>query len=170
MSSELMLPLFLGLIVVILLILAFMHLKDKETARRIRLFEKSIEDCNKQIYGLQKKLKEMELERDAPENNINMTIKQQVGHEIRHAMQPILETVQNLEGSIHSEREQLEDRLAMMEEKVKEVGYFPGATSTADENKILQMFQGGWSIDSIAKELRIPKEEVEFTLKLSSFK
>ena len=60
------------------------------------------------------------------------------------------------------------DTLNLLEEKIKEVGYFPTNPNGVDESRIISMFKDGYSVDAIAKELRIGKGEVEFTLKLSN--
>lgn len=43
----------------LLLLLAYLYLKEMETNKRLRHFEKSIEELNKQLYKLQKRSKRM---------------------------------------------------------------------------------------------------------------
>lgn len=170
MPETMMMPLFLGLILVILLVLAFMHLKDKEQAKRARSYEKSIEDLHRQLHAMQKKIKEKDLNVDDPVKSMPILVQREVKEELNRSLSSLLDSVRSVEQSIDSHKEQFEERLMLLEEKIKEFSYFPGSTSHVDEHKILQMFEGGWSIEHIARELRIPKEEVDFTLRLANIK
>ena len=53
---------------------------------------------------------------------------------------------------------------------MKEFAYTPTNPINIDEGRIIAMFKDGWSVDSIAKELRVGKGEVEFTLKFANLK
>lgn len=65
-------------------------------------------------------------------------------------------------------QEELENKILHLEERLKEFVYTPTNPTNIDEGRIISMFKDGWSIDSIAKELRIGKGEVEFTLKFAN--
>ena len=66
--------------------------------------------------------------------------------------------------------EHLENKIFSLEDRIKEFAYTPTNPTNIDEGRIISMFKDGWSVDSIAKELRIGKGEVEFTLKFANLK
>ena len=66
--------------------------------------------------------------------------------------------------------EYLENKIFSLEDRMKEFAYTPTNPINIDEGRIIAMFKDGWSVDSIAKELRVGKGEVEFTLKFANLK
>ena len=78
--------------------------------------------------------------------------------------------IEILEAQFNKERSYIEEKLVSLEEKIREFGYFPSSSTNIDQKRILGMFHDGWSIDAIAKEMRLSKGEIEFTLKLADIK
>ena len=50
----------IGIAVVLVLLIIYMYLKEGESNKRSRRYEKSIEELNKEVYRLQKRIKEQE--------------------------------------------------------------------------------------------------------------
>lgn len=152
----------------LLLLLAYLYLKEMETNKRLRHFEKSIEELNKQLYKLQKKIKEDEVESEFSSSALSHSLRQEVKEAVNNAAAGIYQSVERVEALWMEHRDRVDEKIVILEERVKEMGYFPTSPNGVDEARILSMFKDGWSIDSIAKELRIGKGEVEFTLKLAN--
>lgn len=150
------------------LLLFYLYLKDVEIGKRLRHFEKSIEELNKQLYKLQKKLKEEEAQSEQSNSMLLHSLHQEVREAVNNAAAGIYQSLEKSEALWLENKERTDEKLVMLEERIKEMGYFPTSPNGVDESRILSMFRDGWSIDAIAKELRIGKGEVEFTLKLAN--
>ena len=87
---------------------------------------------------------------------------------------PLRQEMESLKKDLFNNKEQLEhiqkleDKVYHLEDRLKEFVYTPSNPTNIDESRIISMFKDGWSVDSIAKELRIGKGEVEFTLKFAN--
>lgn len=161
---------FIGIGFAMMFVFIFLYVRDNETNKKLRTYEKSIDNLEKQLHKVQKKLKEQELEADDPAKNIQITVKQQVKEEVNSALVALHQTLESVEENLNHFKTQIDDKIDMLDERVKESAYLPSTVNNIDEGRIIQMFRDGWSIDSIAKELSIPKGEVEFTLKLTNLK
>lgn len=147
-----MLVISIGFILLFVLVIIFFYLKDAESQKRLARYEKSIDELNKEVYRVQKSLKN-----GAPYND---------GENLRDDMKASLDDVYAL---IEKDREYVDNKLAIMEERIKEQGIpLASSNSNVDDKRIITMFKDGWSIEAIARELMITKSEVEFTLKLAN--
>ncbi|TLD83584.1 hypothetical protein LS70_005205 [Helicobacter sp. MIT 11-5569] len=172
----------IGIAIVFILLIVYLYLKESENNKRTRRYEKSIEELNKEVYRLQKRIKEQESELE----RFKASIKAQIYQDTRLEMKNLLDT--NLSAQVvplrndmeslksqwqanktHLENlEHLEHKIFALEDRIKEFAYTPTNPTNIDEGRIIAMFKDGWSVDSIAKELRIGKGEVEFTLKFAN--
>ena len=168
----------IGVIAFFLLIIFYIYIKDKESARKLSRYEKSIEDLNKEVYRLQKKNKENIQDFESFKNSIKGQMYQDIRLEIKNIldsnlsgqMLPLNEKIQGIEGKMMDFKEEISTKILEVEEKLREFAYTPTTPTNIDEGRIISMFKDGWSVDSIAKELRIGKGEVEFTLRFANIK
>lgn len=141
----------IGIIVLFVLIFIFFYIKDGESQRRLARCEKSLDGLNKDIFKLQKMLK------NAPRNT-------EAEFDFRKSLDDIY-------AIIEKDREYVDNKLTILEERVKENNFYPNASSSnVDDRRIIALFKDGWSIENIARELMVTKSEVEFTLKLADVK
>lgn len=140
-----------GIIVLFVLIFIFFYIKDSESQKRLARCEKSLDALNRDIFKLQKTLK------NAPRNA-------ESEFDFRKSLDDIY-------AIIEKDREYVDNKLTILEERVKENSLYPSASSSnIDDRRIIALFKDGWSIENIARELMITKSEVEFTLKLADIK
>lgn len=139
-----------GIVVLFVLIFIFFYVKDSETQRRLARCEKSLDGLNKDIFKLQKMLK------NAPKSA-------EVEFDFRKSLDDIY-------AIIEKDREYVDNKLTILEERLKENSLYPSSSSNIDDRRIIALFKDGWSIENIARELMITKSEVEFTLKLADIK
>lgn len=139
-----------GIVVLFVLIFIFFYVKDSETQRRLARCEKSLDGLNKDIFKLQKMLK------NAPKST-------EVEFDFRKSLDDIY-------AIIEKDREYVDNKLTILEERLKENSLYPSSSSNIDDRRIIALFKDGWSIENIARELMITKSEVEFTLKLADIK
>lgn len=152
---------------ILFLLVVYLYLRESDTAKRLRHFERSIEALNKQLYQLQKRLQEDESQSDSA-SDLSSALREEVREELHRTILGMQRSLDKSETAWQEYHDKLEEKMIILEERIKEMSYFPSSSSGADETRILNMFKDGWSIDSIARELRIGRGEVEFTLKLAN--
>lgn len=156
---------------IVCLVSFFSYTRNLDLLKRLRRFEKGMEDINGEIFKIHKWIKDSELENQLSSTALNTKIKTESIDAVNNALVSVYRQVEILEVQMNKEREYVEEKLVSLEEKIREFGYFPTSTSSnIDEKRIISMFRDGWSIDSIAKEMRLSKGEIEFTLKLADIK
>lgn len=154
MSNEVLFGICVASIVVALFVLFFTLIKIKEFNRQLKLLESAIEKATNDNHQLQKILQASK-EKERFDTAMN-------AEEINSVYREIKEIREMLK----SDRTYFEEKFVRLDGKVRDYGHLSGS-SDIDEKRIISLFQEGWSIDSIAKELRIGRGEVEFTLKLA---
>lgn len=143
----------IGIVVLFVLIFIFFYIKDSDAQRRLARYEKSLDDLNKDIYKLQKLIK-----------NISSNDNAELKMDFRKSLDDIY-------AIIEKDREYVDNKLTILEDRLKENSFYPNSSSSnIDDRRIITMFKDGWSIENIARELMITKSEVEFTLKLADIK
>lgn len=141
-----------GINCIVLIFLLFFMLKEMaKINRRVRLLEDAIEQVRKESHQFQKLMKAKE------------TLHQTISTE---GLSDFYKEVKEVKEMVKSDRSYFEEKIIKLENRVKDFGHL-GGSNDIDEKRIIALFQEGWSIDSIAKELRIGRGEVEFTLKLA---
>ncbi len=166
----------IGVVCALFCILVYIYIKDVETTKCFKQYEKSIDLLTRQNYQKDKKIKLLEEKIEKLEggytahnlNSLSSNIREEVQASLNSTVSHIYEEVNKIISNVQEEKERTEERIMSLEEKIKEIGYFPTSPNGVDEERIISMFKDGWSVDSIAKELRIGKGEVEFTLKLAN--
>ncbi|OBV29768.1 hypothetical protein BKN38_01415 [Helicobacter sp. CLO-3] len=157
-----------GMGFVIVCILAYIIIKDKDTYKRVSRFETAIEAITKEIYKIQKTQQQIQTDqasigfmgdKDGAKYDAN-----------NDKIQALNKKVIELDKDIDLLKNHYDEKIISLENRMREYGHFSSTGGDVDEKKIIDMFQNGFSIDSIAKELRIGRGEVEFTLKLANIK
>lgn len=146
------------------------YTRNLDFLKRLKSFEKGVEDINNEIFKIHKWIKDSELEDRLSSTAFNTRIKTESIDAVNNALVNVYRQIEILEAQVDKERDYIEEKLVSIEEKIREFGYFPTSNTSIDEKRIVGMFHDGWSIDSIAKEMRLSKGEIEFTLKLADIK
>lgn len=168
--DDLLLIAFGSIILILVCIIAYIYVKDRETSRKTQRLEKAIEILSKENYKIKKLMQENELQNEFTKSTLGNNIETEVKNNINSGLSELYRHIQNLQEELHKDREYFEEKIIILEGKVKEFGHFSPSGNDIDERRIIEMFQDGWSVDSIAKELRIGRGEVEFILKLADIK
>ena len=149
--------LFGGLSVLILIIL-FLYIlaRDKKTEKKLKLYERSIENLNKNLFKLEKKI-EMTMTREQVTSFLDI--------ELDEIKEPIYKSIKEIKQAVDSTRNNVESRVGGLEEKTKEYMAIP-MTATLDEGRVVSLFKSGYSTEEITKELRANISEVSFVLKM----
>ncbi|MCV6608812.1 MAG: hypothetical protein OIF32_11400 [Campylobacterales bacterium] len=146
-----------GLSVVILIVLFFYVIsRDKQTQKQLKLYERSIENINKNIFKLEKKM-EQSINREQLHNTLDI--------ELDEIKEPIYRSLKELKSAIEASKATVETRVEGLEEKAKEYMSIPMSASL-DEGRVVSLFKSGYSAEEIAREIRANVSEVTFVLKL----
>lgn len=158
LSYEMMSVIVAGLfILMIIIVLLYIALKEKEGAKKIMRLEASIEDVHKEIYKIHKWI--MDSDKRTKDTKPN--------EETFKVLADLKADILSLQHGLQSDRDYFEDKILVLEERLRSLGHFNAPSQQRNEKQILDLFKNGYTIDAISKELRIAKSEVEFVLKLS---
>ncbi|MBK1971926.1 hypothetical protein JG677_07455 [Campylobacter sp. TTU-622] len=153
------------MIVLLVAFLAYMNIKDKENTSKITKLQNAMEDLTKELHYLKK---DLDLKDDSEEKfNIDLLkdeVKIMLEKEVSHKIYPILQSLQNVESIIEEFQNEQQNRILTLEQKTQSISKLTPNYDT-EEQKIIELFQQGKSIEQIAKDLRVGIGNVELVLK-----
>jgi len=155
---------------IILYLLYYVFTKDSEFNKNIRSVASVVEDLNKELFYLKKEL--TDTQKSIKNNTSRMSDKEiyeEVERTVYDMVKPLSVGVQRLEDTLVTIDEQMNLRIASLENGVKQIS-IPTSVHGNDDEKIISLFKQGVSLDTISKELHISKAEVEFVLKINKIK
>lgn len=159
-----------ALAVMILYLIYYIFTKDTEASRNIRSIAAVVEDLNREVFYIKKKLEETQ---NSIENNSQRMNDDEIYQEIERSVydmtQPLSIALKQMQESVHAIDSQIESRVASLETGVKQIS-IPSSIHGNDEEKIISLFKQGMSIEDISRDLRVSKAEVEFVLKINKIK
>ncbi|KGI55370.1 hypothetical protein [Campylobacter sp. MIT 97-5078] len=166
MSDELLYLIFIVILQIALV--AYIFIKDKENSLKIAKLEKAVEELSKNMHYLRK-----ELEAKADIQSVNLQnsddLKDEINlllnKEVNSKIMPILKSLKGFESVIEEFQNEQENRLSHLEQKTQNISKLTPNYEN-EEQKIVDLFKEGKSIEQISKDLRIPTGSVEFTLKM----
>lgn len=175
-NENLILWVAIGAGAILILLIVYLYTKENDNLKRTKRYEKSIEELNKEVYRLQKKIKNMEINIEQFKSGIKQQIYQDMRLEMKNLIDsnihsqiiPLKSQMESISNKTETLKDMFENKIFNLEDRIKEFAYTPTSPTNIDEGRIISMFKDGWSIDSIAKELRVGKGEVEFTLKFAN--
>ncbi len=146
--------------------------KEGEVTSQIRSIAKAVDDLHRELFAMDKRLKqELEiitsLQESVPVSQNSLHA--ELGREVNELSVPILESLTNIEDSFGGYKEKTENRLRYLEERIRNLS-LPTSISGLDDEKVISRYNQGTDIDTIAKELRLSKAEVEFVLKINQLR
>jgi DNA-binding NarL/FixJ family response regulator len=121
---------------------------------------------HKEIHELKKELKEK-----SPANS-QLDDKYATAEEFEAFTNIIIQKLRDLQNDGTAFKEAVFERLKRDEarEKIAQNTSMPLTASMADEQKIISLFESGFSLEDIARQLRVNVGEIEFVLKLHNVK
>ena len=159
-----------GMLGIILYLLYYVFTKDSQYNRNIHSVASVVEELNREVYYLKKKL--VENQKSLSENTRGMSdeeIYQEIERSVYDMVQPLSLGLKQVKETIYTIDAQIDSRIASLESGVKQIS-IPSSVHGNDDEKIISMYKQGISLDTISKELHISKPEVEFVLKINKIK
>lgn len=160
----------LAMAMLILYLLYYVFTKDAEYSKNIRSVASVVEDLNKELFYMKKKVKETQ--KTIIENRSRMSdteIYQEVERTVYDMIQPISIGLKRVQENVEAIDDQIESRISSLESGVKQIS-LPSSVHGNDDEKIISLFKQGVSLETISKELHLSKAEVEFVLKINKIK
>ena len=155
---------------IILYLLYYVFSKDAHYTKNIRSVASVVEELNRELFYLKKKLSETQ--QNIENNSQRMTdevIYQEIERSVYDMVQPLSHGLKQLQQNINAIEVEIDSRVSNLESGVKQIS-IPASIHGNDDTKIISLFKQGVSLDTISKELHISKPEVEFVLKINKIK
>ena len=155
---------------IILYLLYYVFTKDAEYSKNIRSVASVVEDLNRELYYLKKKLDQTEGSTENHSQRMNDDeIYQEIERSVYDMVHPLSIALKQLQENITIIEHDMQNRLTQLESGVKQIS-IPASVHGNDDEKIISLFKQGVSIETISKELHLSKPEVEFVLKINKIK
>lgn len=157
----------IALAVLVLGLIYYSVTRENETNNKIRSIAHAVEELHREVYKIDKRIS-AEMEIVASLHTHDAPLPQNV-QDISQLSMPIMESLGHIEGTLSAYKEKTENRLRYLEERIRNLS-LPSSISGLDDEKVIGRYNQGVDVDSIAKELRLSKAEVEFVLKINQLR
>jgi len=155
---------------IILYLLYYVYSKDSTYNKNIHSVASVVEDLNKEIYYLKKKLDQTQKNMQGKSTRMSDDeIYQEIERSVYDMVHPLTISLKQVQENLEAIDLQLESRISSVESGVKQISV-PKSVQGNDDEKIISLFKQGVSLDTISKELYLSKAEVEFVLKINKIK
>ena len=160
-----------GIGVIILYIIYYIFQKDAQLSRNIRAIASAVEDANRQIYMIEKKLYEMnKTPKDTLQRGLSDDeIYEEIERSVYDMLQPVSSSIEAVEKDLADLATAVDNRLSSLEGGIRQIS-LPTSIHGNDDSKITSLYKQGAAVDAIAKELHLSKAEVEFVLKINQLR
>jgi len=155
-----------ALATVMLIVIIYLTIKEKESARKMAMLETGIDTLNQELFRITKELesfKKQLKEADSQDLQIDTEMIDSIVH---NKLKPFAVQMQNLDEKIAFLSEDLFENLERIQSQMRHIT-FANDHTVPNEKQILQLHSQGMDAESIAKQLRLGKGEVELVLKFS---
>lgn len=155
------------IIVLLVAMLAYMNIKERENNAKIAKLQNVIEDITKELHYFRKELgvkDDNEEDEDYKISLLKEEIMIEIEKQISSKITPVLRTLKTMEHIIEDFQNEQQNRLLNLEQKAQSMTKLMPNYDT-EEQKIENLFKEGKSIEQIAKDLRIGTGNVELVLK-----
>lgn len=144
--------------------------RENETTAKLRSIAHAVEELHRELYKVDKRLSaELELVASLQESVAQTNNSVHNSENISEISIPIMESLGHIEGTFSAYKEKTENRLRYLEERIRNLS-LPSSISGLDDEKVINRYNQGMDVDTIAKELRLSKAEVEFVLKINQLR
>lgn len=157
---------------VILYLIYYIFAKDAQLTRNIRAIASAVEDTNRQIYMIEKKLYELDKKTSTIDTKRVMNddeIYDEIERSVYDMLNPVLSNIRAIEQNLADLSMAVDTRLSNLEGGIRQIS-LPSSVHGNDDSKITTLFKQGIDVDTISKELHLSKAEVEFVLKINQLR
>ena len=157
--------------IIILYLLYYVFTKDAKYTKNIRSVASVVEDVNREIYYLKKKLEQTQqnIQNSSPQHMSDDEIYQEIERSVYDMQQPLALALKQMQNNIESIELEIDSRISQLESGVKQIS-IPSSLHANDDDKIISLYKQGVDIEVISKELHLAQPEVEFVLKINKIR
>lgn len=153
--------------VILFIVMVYSYIRDTENSRQIRFLANTMDNFNKQLFNLERKMENIETRLKEQVQPIDAkTIERKMEQELSSMAEPIAFSLNEIQSAFSHFKKQMESRIEHVEDGIKSI-YMPKSLTGLDDQKIISLYKQGMDEEAIAKELALSKGEVEFALKIS---
>lgn len=153
--------------VILFIIVIYAYMRDNENARQIRFLANTMDNFNKQLFALERKVEKLELTcKEQVEHHPAEDFDKKMEQELASMAEPIAFSLNEVQTAFAHFKTQMEARLSHVEDGMKSIS-MPKSMTGLDDQKIISLYKQGLDEERIAKELALSKGEVEFALKIA---
>lgn len=153
--------------VILFVVMVYSYMRDAENSRQIRFLANTMDNFNKQMFALERKVEKIEVSlKSRPEPVDSGDIEKRMEQELASMGEPIAFSLNEIQSSFSHFKTQMETRLDHVEDGMKSIS-MPKSLTGLDDQKIISLYKQGMDEETIARELALSKAEVEFALKIS---
>ncbi len=156
---------------VVLLLIYYIVSREAYQGKQIRAIATAVEKLNHQMFSLEQEIKQ-NLEK-LQEKNLDTMTSADLRYELEVGISaystPINTQINHLQDELNITKSQLQERIVYLEENLRNLS-LPASVTGMDDERIITLFKQGIGVDTISKELRLSKPEVEFVLKINQLK
>ncbi|TKX30790.1 DUF6115 domain-containing protein [Campylobacter estrildidarum] len=154
--------------VLLVAMLAYINIKERESNAKFAKLQGVIEDITKELHYFRKELGIKNEEENEEEDYKITLLKEEIQIELEKQISakitPVLRTLKTMEHIIEDFQNEQQNRLLSLEQKAQSMTKLTPNYDT-EEQKIVDLFKQGKTIEQIAKDLRIGTGNVELVLK-----
>lgn len=156
----------IGIVILQIALVGYFYIKDRENSLKLLKIQEIIEDIHKSLHYVRKEL-ENKADRDfVPDDEEKMKhLNSLIQRQVQDKIIPILRSLKGFENVIEEFQNEQENRLSHLEQRTQNISKLTPNYEN-EEQRIIELFKSGKSIEQIAKDLRIGTSLVELTLKL----
>ena len=153
--------------VIFLISLVFSYMRDSENSRQIRFLANTMDNFNKQMFALERKVEKIEVTlKSQGTKTTSDDLNQKLESELASMAEPIAFSLNEVQSAFSHFKTQMEARISHVEDGMKSIA-MPKSLTGLDDQKIISLYKQGMDEEAIARELALSKGEVEFALKIS---
>jgi len=160
--NSLIIYMFIALAFGIIFLFFYIFMRDKNIEKKFQRIGAALEEMNREIYNLQKTNREHS-------KNLELEIDRIISNKIDDVGESLLKILKDFKYQSSEEIKSLYDKVEKIENRVKETA-LPNIDDLRlekkdDKERVKELFEIGYSIEEIAKELELTAGEVQLLLK-----
>jgi len=160
---------FIAFALVMLLLIAFFYFRDKSMFQKLAAYENAIDDLNTRLYVLETGRKDDKGEDFAQALS---EVEERLDAKLNELGDPLLRTIRaikTMETNFATLEQRVGERISKIEESTK-LTTMTNSSINVNEQRIIDLFKEGKSIEKIAKKERVSQGEIELILRIANLR
>lgn len=160
---------FIAFALVMLLLIAFFYFRDKSMFQKLTAYESAIDDLNSRLYDLERRGSDTKNEEFA---KALVEVEGRLEDKLNELGDPLLRTIRaikTMETNFATLEQRVGERISKIEESTK-LTTMTNSSINVNEQRIIELFKEGKSIEKIAKKERVSQGEIELILRIANLR